>query len=319
QLHHSSRRNRMSTATTKKTTWVIDPAHTTVEFAVKHMMVTTVRGRFGQVSGTIELDEEDLTRSSAEVTIPVASIDTREEQRDAHLRSADFFDAENHPNMTFRTRSIEQAGEDEYRVTGDLTIRGVTREVVLDARLEGRAKKPTGEEVIGLTASTSIDREDYGLKWNVALEAGGWLVGKEVRISLDVQAIRQDGRGRRARRSNGEFAENFSLAHAEPRRTRRVGAPGFLALRRQRGASQDPCDLVVWSGRVRVRGVKLASRGRLRGGTSTDPTGRNHIHHERGSGRGRLGLARMKARPGSPPPRLRVRCCSPRPLRRTPR
>src|SRR5690606_41615720 len=99
QLHHSSRRNRMSTATTKKTTWVIDPAHTTVEFAVKHMMVTTVRGRFGQVSGTIELDEEDLTRSSAEVTIPVASIDTREEQRDAHLRSADFFDAENHPNM----------------------------------------------------------------------------------------------------------------------------------------------------------------------------------------------------------------------------
>ncbi len=183
----------MSTATTKKTTWVIDPAHTTVEFAVKHMMVTTVRGRFGQVSGTIELDEEDLTRSSAEVTIPVASIDTREEQRDAHLRSADFFDAENHPNMTFRTRSIEQAGEDEYRVTGDLTIRGVTREVVLDARLEGRAKKPTGEEVIGLTASTSIDREDYGLKWNVALEAGGWLVGKEVRISLDVQAIRQDG------------------------------------------------------------------------------------------------------------------------------
>jgi len=183
----------MSTATTKKTTWVIDPAHTTVEFAVKHMMVTTVRGRFGQVSGTIELDEEDLTRSSAEVTIPVASIDTREEQRDAHLRSADFFDAENHPNMTFRTRSIERAGEDEYRVTGDLTIRGVTREVVLDARLEGRAKKPTGEEVIGLTASTSIDREDYGLKWNVALEAGGWLVGKEVRISLDVQAIRQDG------------------------------------------------------------------------------------------------------------------------------
>ena len=183
----------MSTATTKKTTWVIDPAHTTVEFAVKHMMVTTVRGRFGQVSGTIELDEEDLTRSSAEVTIPVASIDTREEQRDAHLRSADFFDAENHPNMTFRTRSIERAGEDEYRVTGDLTIRGVTREVVLDARLEGRAKKPTGEDVIGLTASTSIDREDYGLKWNVALEAGGWLVGKEVRISLDVQAIRQDG------------------------------------------------------------------------------------------------------------------------------
>ncbi len=183
----------MSTATTKKTTWVIDPAHTTVEFAVKHMMVTTVRGRFGQVSGTIELDEEDLTRSSAEVTIPVASIDTREEQRDAHLRSADFFDAENHPNMTFRTRSIERAGEDEYRVTGDLTIRGVTREVVLDARLEGRAKKPTGEGVIGLTASTSIDREDYGLKWNVALEAGGWLVGKEVRISLDVQAIRQDG------------------------------------------------------------------------------------------------------------------------------
>lgn len=183
----------MSTTTARKTTWVIDPVHTTIEFAVKHMMVTTVRGRFAQVSGTIELDEEDPTRSSAEVTIPVASIDTREAQRDAHLRSADFFDAENHPNMTFRTRSIERAGEDEYRVTGDLTIRGVTREVVLDARIEGRAKKPTGEEVIGLTASTAIDREDYGLKWNVALEAGGFMVSNRVQISLDVQAIRQDG------------------------------------------------------------------------------------------------------------------------------
>jgi len=183
----------MSTATTKKTTWVIDPVHTTIEFAVKHMMVTTVRGRFGQVSGKIELDEEDLTRSSAEVTIPVASIDTREEQRDAHLRSADFFDADNHPNMTFRTKNIERVGDDQFRVTGDLTIRGVTHEVVLDTRIEGRAKKPTGEEVIGLTASTTINREDFGLKWNVALEAGGWLVGKEVRISLDVQAIRQDG------------------------------------------------------------------------------------------------------------------------------
>ena len=182
----------MSTATTKKTTWVIDPVHTTIEFAVKHMMVTTVRGRFGQVSGKIELDEEDLTRSSAEVTIPVASIDTREEQRDAHLRSADFFDAENHPNMTFRTKNIERVGDDEYRVTGDLTIRGVTREVVLDARLEGRAKKPTGEEVIGLTASTAIDRQDFGLKWNVALEAGGFMVSNRVQISLDVQAIRQD-------------------------------------------------------------------------------------------------------------------------------
>src|SRR5690606_34269081 len=117
-----SRRTRMSTTTAKKTTWVIDPVHTTIEFAVKHMMVTTVRGRFADVSGTIELDEEDPTRSSAEVTIPVASIDTREAQRDAHLRSADFFDAENHPNMTFRSRSIERTGDDEYRVTGDLTI-----------------------------------------------------------------------------------------------------------------------------------------------------------------------------------------------------
>jgi len=183
----------MSTVTSKKTTWVIDAAHTTIEFAVKHMMVTTVRGRFGQVSGSIVLDEEDLTRSSAEVTIPVASIDTREEQRDAHLRSADFFDAENHPNMTFRTRSIERTGDNEFRVTGDLTIRGVTREVVLDARFEGRAKKPTGEEVIGITASTAIDRQDFGLKWNVALEAGGFMVSNRVQISLDVQAIRQEG------------------------------------------------------------------------------------------------------------------------------
>src|SRR5690606_38877342 len=149
RLHHRAGGTHMPTTTSKKTTWVSDPAHPTIEFAVKHMIVTTVRGRVGQVSGTILLDEEDLTRSSAEVTSPVASIDTREEQRDAHLRSADFFDAENYPNMTFRSRSIERTGDNEFRVTGDLTIRGVTREVVLDTRLEGRAKKPTGEEVIG--------------------------------------------------------------------------------------------------------------------------------------------------------------------------
>src|SRR5690606_30734994 len=155
-------------------------------------------------------------------------IDTREAQRDAHLRSADFFDAENHPNMTFRTRRIERTGDDEYRVTGDPTIRGVTREVVLDARFEGRAKKPTGEEVIGLTASTSVGQDD-GVKWNRAVEAGGWLVGKEGRIALDVQASRQDG-------GFPEDAEGQRRVRGGPLGSR--GERGELHLTQRRGAAE---------------------------------------------------------------------------------
>ncbi len=173
-----------------KSTWQIDPAHTDAEFAVKHMMISTVKGRFADLSGTITLDEADPSLSSVEVEIDVASIDTRQEQRDEHLRSADFFDVENHPKITFRSRRVEAAGNGRFRVVGDLAIRGVTREVVLEATDEGRGIDPWGNEKAGFTARTVIDRQDYGLTWNAALETGGILVGNEVKISLEVQATK---------------------------------------------------------------------------------------------------------------------------------
>lgn len=171
-------------------TWQIDPAHTEVGFAVKHLMISTVRGRFGSVGGTIRLDESDLERSSVEVEIDAASIDTRQEQRDAHLRSADFFDVEAHPLITFRSRSIESTGDARFRVAGDLTIHGVTREVILDATDEGRGVDPWGNAKAAFSAETRIDRRDFGLGWNQALETGGVLVANEIRITLDVQAVK---------------------------------------------------------------------------------------------------------------------------------
>jgi polyisoprenoid-binding protein YceI len=176
-----------------RSVWQIDPAHTNVEFSTKHMMITTVRGRFSGVSGKIELDEANPGRSSVEVEIDVASIDTGVADRDAHLRSADFFEVEKYPKMTFRSKRIEgsYASEgDSFKVVGDLTIRDVTREVVLDAVFEGKGKDPWGGERIGFSASTRIDRRDFGLTWNQALETGGVLVSHEVRISLEVQAVK---------------------------------------------------------------------------------------------------------------------------------
>jgi polyisoprenoid-binding protein YceI len=175
-----------------KSIWQIDPAHTDAEFAVKHMMISTVKGRFAAVSGIITLDEADLSGSSVEVEIDVASIDTRQEQRDEHLRSADFFDVANHPKIIFRSRRVEAEGKGRFRVVGDLTIRGVTREVVLEATDEGRGTDPWGNEKAGFSARTSIDRQDYGLTWNAALETGGILVGNEVKISLEVQAAKAE-------------------------------------------------------------------------------------------------------------------------------
>jgi polyisoprenoid-binding protein YceI len=172
-------------------TWQIDPMHSHVEFAVKHMMISTVKGRFAELIGTIQLDEADPTRSSVEVTIDAASIDTREAQRDGHLRSADFLDAEQYPSLTFQSRRVEQLGGDRLRVVGDLTIRGKTREVTLEVTAEGRAMDPWGNERVGFSARTSLNRQDFGLNWNQALEAGGILVGNEVRISLEVEAIKQ--------------------------------------------------------------------------------------------------------------------------------
>jgi polyisoprenoid-binding protein YceI len=173
------------------TTWNLDGAHTQVEFSVKHMMFTTVRGRFREIEGAISLDAHRPEKSSVEVTIPVSSLDTGVDARDNHLRSPDFFDAESHPTLTFRSRrvegSLEEAGA-EFRIVGDLTIREVTREVVLEARFEGTGADPWGGTRAGFSARTVIDRRDFGLTWNQTLETGGVLVGNEIRIELQVQA-----------------------------------------------------------------------------------------------------------------------------------
>jgi polyisoprenoid-binding protein YceI len=183
----------MATATTQTptgvTTWKIDPAHTQVEFAVKHMMITTVKGRFSDVTGEILLDEATLPNSKVNIDVNVASIDTREAQRDTHLRSADFFDVDKFPKMTFRGRAIEGPLH-EFKLTGDLTIHGVTRPVTLAVTHEGRGKDPWGGERIGFAATGKIKRSDFGRTWNAALETGGFLVGDEVKISLDVEAVK---------------------------------------------------------------------------------------------------------------------------------
>lgn len=171
-------------------TWTIDPAHSLAEFGVRHMMVSTVKGRFKDVEGTLIIDDSDLSKSSVHVEIAAASIDTRDEKRDAHLRSADFLDADNYPTITFTSTKVEPRGANDLRVTGDLTIRGVTRPVELKATFNGRGKSPFGQEVIGYSATTSINRKDFGLVWNVGLETGGVLVGDEVKISLEVEANR---------------------------------------------------------------------------------------------------------------------------------
>ena len=175
---------------TARTTWQIDPTHSEVGFSVKHLMISTVRGRFSGVKGTVQLDSEDISRSSVEVEIDAATIDTREEKRDGHLRSPDFFDVEKHPTITFRSRRIEPLGGDRFRMTGDLTIRGVTREVVLEVTDEGRERDPWGGDRAGFTASGRIDRREFGLTWNQALETGGVLVSNDIKLSIEAQAVK---------------------------------------------------------------------------------------------------------------------------------
>jgi polyisoprenoid-binding protein YceI len=171
-------------------TWTIDPAHSLVEFSGKHMMFTTVKGRFRDLQGTISLDEADHSRSSVEVEIQAGSIDSGVDQRDGHLKSPDFLDVENNPTITFKTTGVLPIGADRARVFGDLTIRGTTRPIELDVAYEGLGKNPWGKEVVGFSARTEINRKDYGLTWNVALEAGGFLVSDQVKIHLEVQAVR---------------------------------------------------------------------------------------------------------------------------------
>ena len=173
------------------TTWTIDPAHSHVEFAVKHLMISTVKGRFGIVRGTVRTDEVDPAKGSVDVEIDADSIDTREAQRDAHLKSADFFDVEKFPKLTFKSTRVSDVKGDNFKLHGDLTIHGVTRPVTLDVTAEGRGKDPWGGERAGFTARTQIKRSDYGLTWNQALETGGLLVGDEIKINLEVELVKQ--------------------------------------------------------------------------------------------------------------------------------
>ena len=169
--------------------WKIDPAHSQIEFSVKHMMITTVRGRFAKFDANIAVNPRNLLQSSIEGTIEVDSIDTRDANRDAHLRSADFFDVEKFPTMSFRSTRIEKTGGDEYKVTGDLTIKDNTRSVTFTVTDDGQGKDPWGNQRWGLSGTTTISRKDFGLTWNVALESGGWLVGDQVKIQVDMELV----------------------------------------------------------------------------------------------------------------------------------
>jgi polyisoprenoid-binding protein YceI len=168
-------------------TWVIDASHSNVEFAVKHLMIANVKGRFDDVSGTLTTDADDPTNVSLDVTVGVSSIDTRQSQRDAHLRSPDFFDAEKWPTIRFVGKSIEGDSTGDFKLIGDLTIRDQTREVTLDVTNEGATTDPWGNSRLGFSARGKIDRRDFGLTWNQALEAGGFVVGDEVKIAIDVE------------------------------------------------------------------------------------------------------------------------------------
>ncbi len=171
--------------------WNIDVAHSTAEFSIRHLMISTVKGRFSGIEGAIVGEPEHLENGSVEVTLDIASVDTRQAERDVHLRSADFFDVEKFPQMLFKSTKIIPAGNNRYTVVGDLSIHGVTRSETFDVTFEGRAKDPWGGERAGFSGTSKINRKDYGLQWNVALEAGGVMVGDEVKINVEIEAIRQ--------------------------------------------------------------------------------------------------------------------------------
>lgn len=172
-------------------TWIIDPSHTRIGFSAKHAMVATVRGQFADFDGALTLDGSAPENSSAEVTIATSSISSGSEDRDSHLRSDDFLDVETHPEMTFRSTGVRYHSGDDFVMLGDLAIRGTVRPVELEVELEGLATDPFGNERIGFSGETTISRKDFGLTWNVALEAGGLLVSDKVKITLDVSAIKQ--------------------------------------------------------------------------------------------------------------------------------
>lgn len=168
--------------------WDIDTAHSAAQFSVRHLAVSNVRGEFGKITGSVQLDDKDITKSTVEATIDVTSINTREEKRDQHLKGADFFDVAKFPTITFKSKKVAKDGTDRLKVTGDLTIHGVTKEVMLQVDGPAKAiKDPWGNTKTGVTATTKINRKDFGLTWNKALETGGLVVGDEVAITLDVE------------------------------------------------------------------------------------------------------------------------------------
>jgi polyisoprenoid-binding protein YceI len=170
--------------------WNIDPAHTNVEFAVRHLMISTVKGRFSDVSGHATADESDLSGLKLEVTIKAASIDTRQPDRDAHLKSPDFFDVEKYPTIVFKGSHIKGDHMSEFELHGNLTMHGVTKPIQLDVTAEGRGKDPWGGERMGYSAKGKIDRRDFGLNWNQALETGGIAVGHDVKLSIDLELVK---------------------------------------------------------------------------------------------------------------------------------
>ncbi len=176
----------------RATAWSIDRTHSTVEFAVKHLVVTTVKGHFREFEGALHIDEAQPENSSVEAKIAVASIDTNVPDRDAHLRSDDFFNAEHYPRITFRSTLVEPLSNGHYRIAGDLTIRDVTKKVVLDTEFEGEIDDPWGNHRAAFTATTRISRKEFGVKWNQLVETGGAIVGDNVKITIHIEAIRQD-------------------------------------------------------------------------------------------------------------------------------
>ena len=175
-----------------KTKWAVDPTHSSVEFSIRHMMFTNVKGAFQTYDATIEADPNDLTTANISFSVDLASVDTKNQDRDNHLRSADFFDVENKPKMTFTSTKVEKKDEGEYAVTGDLSLNGVTKPETFDVTFEGQGKDPWGNEKAGFSAEGTLNRSDYGLTWNAALETGGVLVGDKVKVSLEIQAAKAE-------------------------------------------------------------------------------------------------------------------------------
>jgi polyisoprenoid-binding protein YceI len=173
------------------TTWDFDLSHSSVNFHVRHLMVSKVHGRFQKWGGSLVIDEGDITKSRVDVTIDAGSIDTKEDKRDAHLRSADFFDAEAFPQLTFKSTAVTKISDEELEVTGDLTIRGQTKPITLKVESNGQVKDPWGGTRTGFSAKATISRKEFGLHWNALLETGGVVVGDKIEISLEIEAVKQ--------------------------------------------------------------------------------------------------------------------------------